>query len=189
MSDYTAIRAISESLQALLNAEITEPGVNAHLLSPQEMREDETSGVSVWLYRVARNEHLYNQRPTRPAPNLVGRKPLFVNLFYLITPLLPDPLDEQQILGRVLQVFHDYPVLRGANLVGSLAGSDEEFHIHLQTPTHEELTRVWDALDASYQASLSYMVQAVNIEPQIPPVVAPPVATREMGYSQILEVD
>ena len=189
MSDYTAIRAVSESLQGLLNTQITEPGVTTHLLSPQEMHEDETNGVSVWLYRIARNEQLCNQPPTRPAANLVGRKPLFVNLYYLVTPLLPDPLDEQQILGRILQIFHDYPILRGAHLQGSLAGSDEEFRVILQTLTHEELTRVWDALDASYQTSLSYMVQAVNIEAQIPAVAAAPVAIRQTTTSQILDVE
>lgn len=188
MSDYTAIRAVSESLRLLLQDAIMEPGVNVFLQSPQEMREDDNTGVSVWLYRVTRNEHLLNQPPERTGPNTVRRRPLPVNLHYLITPLMTDPLDEQTLLGRILQLFNDAPVLRGGDLQDSLQGGDEEFRIFLETLTLEELTRVWGALQEPYQTSLSYLVQLVHIDSEIPAEATSPVINSQTTYSQILEV-
>lgn len=188
MSDYTAIRAVSESIRQLLNDAIMEPGVNVFLQSPQEMREDDTTGVSVWLYRVTRNEHLFNQPRPRVSATTVRRRPLPVNLHYLITPLMSSPVDEQTLLGRILQLFNDAPVLRGGDLRDSLQGSSAEFRIFLETLTLEELTRVWGALQEPYQTSLSYLVQLVHIDSEIPAEAASPVMTGETTYSQILEV-
>lgn len=187
MSEYTAIRAISESLRALLEQYITEPGVEAVVLSPQEMREDNRSGVSVWLYRVTRNEHLLNQPPQRLSATEFARNPLPVNLHYLLTPIMTDILDEQTLLGRILQVFNDHPVLRGSHLQNDLAGSGDSFRVHLETLTLEELTRVWGALQEPYQTSLSYLVQVVSIDSEEPPRTATPLTVSETTTSQILD--
>lgn len=186
MSQYTAIRAISESLQQVLEGYITDPGVNVELKSPREMNADGDTGISVWLYRVTRNEHTYNHPPQRTAINQVRRQPLPVNLHYLVTPIMSEPLDEQELLGRILQVFNDHPVLSGADLAGGLLGSLDEFRISLETPTLEELTRVWEALQESYQASLSYLIQVVIIDSEEPAQVGPVVLHSQSTYSQIL---
>jgi len=187
MSEYTVIRAISESLRTLLEQTITEPGVGALLQSPQEMREDDLTGVSVWLYRVTRNEHVLNHAPQRLSATQFERHPLPVNLHYLITPIMTDPLDEQTLIGRILQVFNDHPVLRGSDLQNALAGSADIFRVHLETLTLEELTRIWGALQEPYQTSLSYLVQVVIIDSEEPPRLASPVGARETTYSQILD--
>ena len=128
----------------MLEQYITDPGVSVELKSPKEMHFDQDTGISVWMYRVTRNEHILNQPAERIGVNQVRRQPLPVNLHYLVTPMMSDPLDEQELLGRVLEALNDHPVLSGANLAGALLGSQSEFRIALETPTLEELTRVWD---------------------------------------------
>jgi len=58
--------------------------------------------------------------------------------------------------------------------------------VFFETLSLEELTRVWGALQESYQTSLSYLVQVVNIDSEEPPVAAAPVVQHDQTYSQIL---
>jgi hypothetical protein len=67
MSDYPVISAVSETLRALLTANITQStdtqikNVPIELLSPREMQDNQESlGVSVWLYRVSRFGDMLN---------------------------------------------------------------------------------------------------------------------------------
>ncbi len=193
MSDFTAIRAASLSLKALLKKQITdvnEPqlsGVGIELKSPKEMQQaQEGLGVSLWLYRVVRNSDLLNQPPERPQPNQLARRPLPLTLHYLVTPITDDPEAKQALLGRVLQVFNDHATLRGMDLQDTLSGSSEEFRIALETLTVDELARVWDSLDEAYLLSVSYTVQVVEIASDLEPVQTTPVVVKETTYTQIL---
>lgn len=183
MSEFTAIRAISQSLRDLVESNIPLPGVTVALSTPSEF---DGQGVSIWLYRVNRNENLLNQPRRRVGADLREQRPLPLNLHYLFTPLMNDPLDEQLLLGRILQLFNDVPVLRGADLHDALAGEDEAFRIHLETLTLEEITRVWSALQESYQTSVSYLVEVVEIDSGLEPEALTPVHVRETTYSQIV---
>lgn len=193
MSDFTAIRAVSLSLKALLKKYITdanEPqlsGVHIELKSPKEMQQaQEGLGVSLWLYRVVRNGDLLNQPPERPQPNQLARRPLPLTLHYLVTPVTDDPEAKQALLGRVLQVFNDHATLRGTDLQDTLSGSAEELRIALETLTVDELARVWDSLDEAYLLSVSYTVQVVEIASDLEPIQTTPVVVKETTYAQIL---
>jgi hypothetical protein len=196
VSEFTAIGAVSQTLKELLEEHITnrsEPelrDVQIDLRSPKEMREDnETMGISLWLYRVTRNGHTLNRPPERIAPNQLLPHPLPIDLYYLVTPIAKKPKDEQILLGRVLQVFNDHAILRGSDLRDdALEGSSEEFRLTLEMLSLEELTRVWDALKESYQLSVCYLVQVVTIDSDHEPVQAAPVVVKEAQYTQILDI-
>lgn len=139
------------------------------LHTPQEMSEQQNEGLSVWLYRVVRDEDLLNQAQIRITDTQLKHIPLPVRLHYLITPiinttnLVAGPELEQTIIGKVLQIFHDYPLLRGGELQGDLSGTSVEIRARLEPLGLEEITRVWDALEASYQLSVSYEVSVIEI--------------------------
>src|SRR4051794_26256000 len=102
MADYTAIKAVTETLKELLKAHITndsEPqlnGVPIDLRSPKEMREDnDAKGVSLWLYRIVRNPDLLNHPPARPTADQIARHALPIDLYYLVTPIAAESTDEQ----------------------------------------------------------------------------------------------
>ena len=194
MSDFTAVRAVTETLFGILQAGITNSadpqlqGVPIDLRSPKEMREaNGVTGVSLWLYRITHDADTLNRPPERISPNQYRRSALPLHLYYLVTPLVTKPEDRQTLIGRVLQLFNDNSVLSGATLADSLAGSQEAFRVTLETLTLEELTRVWHSLAEPYDLSVSYEVQVVSIDSDLEAVETPPVMVRQAGYAQIVE--
>jgi hypothetical protein len=193
LGDFTVIRAVTETLQTILEDGITKSpdpqlnGVQIDLRSPKEMREDHNAtGISLWLYRVGRDADLLNRPPERISPTQVRRSSLPVRLYYLVTPLVSKPEDRQTLIGRVLQLLNDHTQLRGADLQDSLIGSSDEFRVNLETLTLEELTRVWFSLSEPYDLSVSYEVQVVSIDTDDEAVEEPPVLVRTSRYEQIV---
>jgi len=195
MSDYSVIAAVSSTLKELLNENVTLSsdsqlnGVQIQLLSPKEMEQAGlTSGISVWLYKVARMAEMLNEPPERRGANQIARTPLPVLLHYLVTPVSIDPLTKHTLLGRVLQVFNDHAILRGAILQGTLKGTSEQLRIALEALTVEELSLVWEALSEPYELSVTYLVQVVKIDSDLETVKANSVVERDITHSQILSV-
>lgn len=179
---YAALRATSETIRRFLDtnlAGILNPGMTVSLRTPEEMFEVPEQGVSLWLYRIARDDQRLNDPPLRIAPNQLRTPPLPLRLHYLITPITAkrtgNPETEQLIMGRVLQLFHSRPTLRGADLHAEFAGTDVELMLRLEPMALEEITRVWDALEGSYQLSVSYEVTLVNIDSAREPDAITPV--------------
>jgi hypothetical protein len=192
MSDFTAIRAVTKTLESSLTRNITNSpdpqlnGVPIDLRSPKEMRLAGASGISLWLYRVTRDPDLLNRPGARPAFGQILHQPLPIHLFYLVTPLTARPEDRQVLLGKVLQVFNDQAILRGSDLQDTLKGSAEELRMTLETLTLEELTRIWYSLQEPYDLSVTYAVQVISIESDLEPIEAAPVLSKRTTYSQIL---
>ncbi|MGP8175875.1 MAG: DUF4255 domain-containing protein [Terracidiphilus sp.] len=195
MSDYTVISAVGQTLRALLTSNITQStdaqikNIPIELLSPREMQDKNDSlGVSVWLYRVTRMGEMLNEPPVRVSATQIARTPLPLLLYYLVTPVASDPMTRHALLGKVLQVMYDHSILRGADLQGTLQGTDEQLRVVLEALSLEDLSLVWDALSEPYQLSVSYAVQAVNIDSSMAPVQMPSVMQREADYTRILSV-
>jgi len=93
--------------------------------------------------------------------------PLPLRLHYLMTPVTNsatgNPDTEQLILGKVMQLLHGAAVLRGADLKAEFSGTEVELHIRLEPLGLDEITRIWEALEGSYQLSVSYEVSIVDI--------------------------
>lgn len=168
-------------------------GATAVLLeTPQQMLTAGRQGLSVWLYRVVRDENRLNDPPevhTLPTGEVeVLPTPLPVRLHYLMTPLATGNQDtEQRILGRVLQLFHTYPIASGAFLQAELAGTDAQIHIHLEALALEEITRVWEALEGSYQLSVSYEVTLARVRSAADPLRASLVESVRADAALILD--
>jgi Pvc16 N-terminal domain len=179
---YTALRATSRTLAKFLETKFqADPllsgffggGMVVSLNTPEEMNEKPAEGLSVWLYRVIRDENRLNDPSVRLSPTELQPPPLPLRLHYLVTPVTSesfgDPETEQIILGKVLQVFYSHPILRGIDLQAEFSGTEVELRMRLEPMSLEEITRVWDALEGSYQLSVSYEVSVVNITPELEP--------------------
>jgi hypothetical protein len=185
---YTALRATSRTLAKFIETKFqADPllsgffggGMVVSLATPQEMNEKPAEGLSVWLYRIIRDEQRLNDPPVRISASELQPPPLPVRLHYLITPVTNqqtgDPETEQLIIGKVLQLFHSQSVLRGADLQAEFSGTEIELRVRLEPQSLEEITRVWEALEGSYQLSVSYEVSVVNIMPELEPEQISPV--------------
>lgn len=124
--------------------------------------------MSLWLYQVMPNEHLRNAPPVRTRDNgddtVELYPPLALNLLYLLTPSTGDDLDDQRVLGRALQIFHDQAILRMESTQSP--GRAEELHVSLAPRTIEELAKVWEAMQKPYRLSVCYEVRVARIDSQ-----------------------
>ena len=205
---YTALRAASMTLQDVLRRGfIADPDVGplfdsvlggtmaVSLNDPEEMRANNVDGVSVWLYRIERDDQRLNAPPSRPTATRLDPTPLPLRLHYLVTPIvtidpafpLVSPGREQEILGRAIQLLYERPILRGTDLRDTLTGTDEKLAVRLEPMTLEEITRVWHALQQPYQLSVSYEVTLAMIAPQAQPAVITPVRVGEPRFGVIVE--
>lgn len=197
---HTALRSTSNTLRSFLQARfevapdlrsffnVADGGsMRVVLNTPQKMIDAGTEGVSLWLYRVIRDEGGLNAPPARIGPDQFRMPPLPLRLHFLITPVTAAEAangseTEQVILGKVLQLLNDKPALRGSDLADDFAGTEVELTARLETMSLEEITRVWDALEGSYQLSVSYEVSVVNIESERQPARAAPVVVAVPSY-------
>ena len=201
---YTALRATSQTVASQVRQQLEAdpnlaPFFNAglggtmivSLDTPREMKQRNKEGVSLWLYRVIRDEERLNAPPFRRNFNSIERVPLPVRLHYLITPIanstdaLEGSVTEQVILGKVMQTFHDHPILSGTDLQDDFSGTEVELTVRLESLTLEEISKVWDALERSYQLSISYEVAVVYIESAMEPEKVAPVQVALPEYGVI----
>src|SRR5215472_17012620 len=155
---FRSLQAASQTLQAVLLRSMTaDPGLAnvftplgtavVSLLTPDEMDIAGEVGVSLWLYRLIRDEQTLNRPLQRIAPDRIRRQPLPVRLHYLVTPIItgnagaPAPETEQTVLGRLLRTFLDTPLISGSALSGPFEGTKVELAVRLETLPLEEITR------------------------------------------------
>lgn len=182
---YTALLATSQTLADFIqNRMESDPNLRnffdsglggtmvISLRNPEEMSDKSEQGLSLWLYRIQRDEDRLNDPPERLTPGLFREPPLPLRLHYLLTPVV-DPGTannaeiEQRILGKVLQALYGHPVFRGTDLAGDFSGTDTELKARLEPMSLEDITRVWNALEQPYQLSVSYEVTLVRIDSEI----------------------
>lgn len=200
---YTAIRATSLTIARYLERRFdADPeigplfgaggGMVVSLDTPQEMTERNVEGLSVWLYRIVRDEDRLNQPRPRTALDQERRRPLPLRLHYLITPMgAADRADaaetEHALIGKVMQLFHDRPTLRGPDLEDDLAGTANELTVRLEALSLEETTRVYEALARSLQVCISYEVSVVTIDSGLEPLQVAPVLASAPEYAVVTE--
>jgi hypothetical protein len=204
---YLAMRASSRTLaEFVLAGMIADPDLRPHfdvglggnhqvsLNTPDEMEAVPVQGISLWLYRLIRDDQRLNAPPVREARDRVRPTPLPLRLHYLVTPIVTidnanpavSPEREQALLGKVMQLFYEHPIMRGSDLRDVLTGTTAEIAVRLETLTLEELARIWTALQRPYQLSASYEVTVVSIAPRVAAEVVSPVTVAIPEYSVIV---
>jgi hypothetical protein len=201
---YTALRATSVTLVEFLRQRFAadlnlgplfDPvagGPNIiSLNSPQEMVDANAQGISVWLYRVVRDEERVNAPPERVTPGEVRPTPLPLRLHYLVTPIRTlgtafGAESEQVFLGKVLQAFYDHPLIRGTDLQDDFTATAVELTVRLETLGLDQISLVWEALEGSYQLSVSYEVTVVYINSERELAAISPVEVALTDYGVIV---
>ena len=168
MADYAVISDVSTSLVTLLDQELRKPPLNARdLLDDLSGTAPAALTLTVTLYEILEDAPSRNRpRPQQPAGTAVisTKPPMELRLHYLLTPWGGDPVTEQQILGRAMQVLYDDAILAGTDLLGGLQGSADTLKITLIPLTLEDRSRVWYAIQKSYRLSVNYEVRVVNLD-------------------------
>ena len=172
MADYTAISEAGQALVGVLWQEMqADPSLTSlidsedriSLESPADLEGNDTVRLSIYLYRIVEDPYRKNSPPINDGRGQLEKPPLTLDLYYLVTPLLGMPKDQQIVLGKTMQVLYDRSTLEGTDLVGSMSTSGEKVRIVLNPVTLEETTRVWQALELSYRLSVCYILRIAMI--------------------------
>ncbi len=159
------IADVGESLLKLLRGALV-PELIAHpdgigLAHPADKGDLQ---LSVFLYHIKENTESRNRDMINKGVGDLQYPPIALDLSYLITAhsasdLLSRGIDEHRIMGRTLQLMFDSPILRGADLLGSLAQSEQSMRIVKEEVPLETILHFFP--DTPYRLSLCYNVGPV----------------------------
>lgn len=187
MSGFSILHDVSQELRAQIFAALdSAPDVNFPLttpaaniaLSPPNDTTDAGTLASLYLYHVDIDRHLRNQWPLPDPgrPDAFRLPPLPLQLRYLLTPVDEDELNNQLLLGRAIQHFHDAPnlaTLDGAAIGDSFGGASPELRVRPDLLSMEQLSQVWSAFSTPYRLSVTLLVEVVAVDSARPPRRAP----------------
>ncbi len=179
MSSYNNLNSVSKTLASRIwNGIKDDKQIKAIIKSPEQIihlspkdAQTKSAQISVFLYNVTELSSMRNQpqNPQKP-PTL-----LYLNLRYLITPLTNDAENDQIVLGKIMQLFAETPVLRGSDLQGSLSETGDDLKITLDALAADDLNKLWTMFSTPYKLCVSYTVHPVRIESSIKPEEKPAV--------------
>lgn len=189
MADYTVIADVGQTLLDLLKESMQDLVSPASIIlaSPGEIQAGDNPRLSLFLYQVVENAHLKNQERLALNADTLAYPPLTLDLYYMLTaygaPAIADKtqrsIDEHKVLGRAMRVLYDNAVVKGSMLRGSLAGTDEELRLSLNSAGAEDLRALWGTFqDKPYRVSACYVVTPVRID-----------STRRLDAKRVVEKD
>ncbi len=173
MSDYSVIGELGDSLVSVLFSELnSDPQISSlidsedriSLESPADLENDNSVRLSIYLYRILENPYMKNRFPVEGTGGKRRKPPLTLDLYYLLTPMVGTPREQQIVLGKTMQTLYDRAILESSDLSGSLGASGEEIRLILNPVSLEELTRVWQALEIPYRLSVCYIARVVIVD-------------------------
>lgn len=189
MANIHAVHSVGSSIATYLrNAYATQPGraelpeCAFALMSSGEMAGtiDDSTRISLYLYRVTVNEYTRQLRPG--TMSLSQPPPLGLDLHYLLTAWAGTPQAEQLPLAWALRQLYLHPVLDASTLSPEAAwGPDEVIQMIPAELSNEDMMRIWDALEPPYRLSVSYIARMVRIDPDGVAAAGSVLATR-FGY-------
>lgn len=169
---HEIINDINLTVRTLLETELKSvfKNVAVKLADLENFKKGETkTGVNIFLYNVQVNEIgiKTNQEPDQVEEGPEGETlylyyppPIPLTLSFMITPFASDPQTEYRLLGRILQVVQECPILSGEQLKGDWLPKLEKISltpdIHL---TFERQLEIFRAFDAHIKMSVGYIAR------------------------------
>lgn len=103
------------------------------------------------------------------SPNKQKYPPSYLTLYYMITPFSTSDLkfravEEQRIMGRVMQVLKDYGSFDADSYQPVAFPKGLDIRVELQRLTFEDKLKIWNVPDTAYRTSLFYCVTPVSLE-------------------------
>lgn len=168
MADYTALVEASNALVELLRDNLTpEPISNPELIALCSPHESENNQLTVFLYQVEEITQAVPSGYFQVDPNTQRKHPTRYNLRYLVTahskaPAQMKQADQYRMIGSVLQLLKDHPVIDQQYLRGSLAEQQAVVNVVLEKTSQDQLFKIWNNSTSNYK--LSFVVLLSNVE-------------------------
>jgi hypothetical protein len=146
--------------------------------------------LNFFLYDLRENAKLRSTHPVwenvrEPGGATVQkRRPVRVDLRYLVTAWTAEAEDEHRLLTRALMALFRYPHLPEDLLPESLQGQPVPIPLQVaQAENQPNTSDVWSALENTLRAAIVLQV-TLALDPYVAVPAGPPVRTRELRYGQ-----
>ena len=170
MADYTALVEAGNALVELLRDNLTpEPVDNRETISLCSPHESENNQLTLYLYHVEEEARNLSAGYYQADRDTQRRMPAQFALRYLVTahskaPVQMREADQSRVMGAVLQIIRDNPVIPQQYLEGSLAEEGGDLHITVENTPLEQLLKIWNNNSKEYKLSIVVMVTGVSIQ-------------------------
>lgn len=168
MSDYTIIakvsRKITERLQKLLVPGLIADASSICLCSPEEHKD---VSLGIFLYDMRESEEVRHSGMVRTGADRKSGPPVYMELYYMITAYVSGDqrfgmIEEEKILGKIIQYFHDYPVIPFSKIMPD-AQAAPDLRISMSPMDGEQKMKLWNFGGQPYRLSLFYRIAPVTI--------------------------
>lgn len=170
MADYTVISSVSRSIIELLKSKMV----------PQVLRNEEAIALSspdekgnmqlyVYLYNISEcREIAQDHQRYVLGPDLRMQDSKFLYLYYLFTAssssdIKFQALEEQNILGKVIQIFSDHHSLDIPDFSGFNRVPESGIPIAMISLSQEEISKIWSGLHLKHKLAVFYRVGPVEL--------------------------
>ena len=184
-----SIAGASASVRRLLEDHLVATGgldgYTVSLFSTRGFVSGLTNRVALFLYRVDVDESRRQVHLPRATPTAPSRFALGLELHYMLTVWgSQDPEGEQQMLSRCMDALERHSLVSGNLLHPSYTWEPQDaLRVSLAHISTEDMLRLWDSLEPSYQLSVPYVVRTARLSAreQADPVLAD---TRTLALTQ-----
>lgn len=182
MGKYTVIAEVGTRLAEILTQELVPDLIQDKngigLCCPSD-KGDFVLGI--YLYDIRENGDLRVSGMVNSSFNQQKFPPMYLSLYYMITIYAGSDVkfravQEQRILGRVIQVLNDHNLLPSYQMGADSGGID--LRIEFLDMEIEDKMKIWNTVDQPYRTSLFYRVSPVELE-----------STRSRTVTRVTEVD
>ncbi len=183
-----SIAGCGQTLVDLLTARLTESGrigdYSVNLMAPREIAKDLQNTIAVILYRIDVDQTRRHVTLPRATPTAPARTALGLELRYLLAVWgLSSAAGEQVMLGDCMDILDRNAVISGPLLSADYAWEpNDALKVAIDSVSVDDMWRLWDGIDASYQLSVPYLVRTVRLSPT-ETVDAPMTDTRTLVFA------
>lgn len=176
MASYGAIADVGDTLVSLLQDRTSTAITDSEIVlgSPADDGAGTDFRLTVYLFDVRQNEHLSNDRARPESVSEYGGASLVLDLHYLLTAhpkkqqqqtkRTQKSLDQQEVLGRAMQILADNGIVRNPDLDEDLS-EEPALTISFTEAERHELLDIWSTFpETAYQPSVPFVVSPVVIE-------------------------
>jgi hypothetical protein len=190
MANYRAIAAVGQAIVNLLKdaSRVEFPQAKFKLFQASDFTDGNElptpEGATIYLYRVGNNAARRSLPPRRDSDGKRYRPSLPLDLFFLVTIWAGDAEKQYRLLGWVMRVLEDTPILPAA-LLNDLEQNGDIFdgnvELFLDPITLADMSVLWENLkQVRVLPSITYVARMVLIDSFTELPVGEPAQTRDV---------
>lgn len=170
MGSYTIITEAGNALVRLLRKELVpELILNADAIGLATPADKGDLVLCIHLYDVSESEEYRQTGMISDGINRQKYPPVYLTLSYMITVFSASDVkfraeEEHRILGKVIQVLRDYPILNPETMEFMAGTGRDGMKIEMRKMELEEKQRLWNFPNLASKVSLFYKIGMVSLE-------------------------